>query len=68
MDGHLSYRGIDEHGYRHLPVIHNSGFRVGSKTTNGIESYWSLLKKNGSFGKDFSFITIEQVNDAVLKT
>ena len=42
-DGHLGYVGL---GYRHEAVNHNVGEYVrGMAHTNGIESFWALLKR-----------------------
>jgi len=42
-----SYRGLHLKGYRHQTVDHGAGEYVGfdGATVNGIESYWSMLKR-----------------------
>ncbi len=43
-DSHRSYLGMQ--GYKHLAVAHNVGEYVRGKAhTNGIESFWALLKR-----------------------
>jgi len=43
-DGNMSYRGLP--GYDHAFVRHSAGEYVrGAVHTNGIESFWSLLKR-----------------------
>lgn len=47
-DEHAGYTGLD--GYQHASVNHSSGEYVnGDVSTNGIESFWSLLKR-GHYG------------------
>ena len=49
-DQHAGYVGISSHGYRHLSVNHSVGEYVnGMAHTNGIESFWALLKR-GHYG------------------
>lgn len=44
-DGWVSYRGLDKH-YGHEIIKHNLGvFKKGPYHTNGIEGFWSLLKR-----------------------
>lgn len=62
-----SYMGLHKKGYRHMTVDHGSGEYVGfdGATVNGIESYWSMLKRgiNGTHihvsGKHLSKYTKE---------
>ncbi len=49
-DDHRGYIGIDTKGYQHLSVNHSAKQYVnGMAHTNGIESFWSLLKR-GYYG------------------
>lgn len=49
-DNFRSYRGLTKAGYTHLTVNHSVGEYVKNQAhTNGIESFWSLLKR-GYFG------------------
>ena len=45
-DGHAGYRRLEGFGFEHGVVEHTSGQYVnGMATTNGIESFWALLKR-----------------------
>ena len=45
-DGHHRYDPLERLGFRHVRVMHNVGEYVrGEVTTNGIENYWSHLKR-----------------------
>jgi transposase-like protein len=45
-DEHKSYSGLDAYDYNHLTVNHSVGEYVNDMaSTNGIESFWSLLKR-----------------------
>ena len=45
-DEHRGYKGIDKHGYEHGTVEHRAGEYVdGDVHVNGIENFWSQLKK-----------------------
>ena len=49
-DEHKSYSGLEKHGYKHGTVHHSAGEYVKGMThTNGIESFWALLKR-GYYG------------------
>jgi transposase-like protein len=49
-DQHAGYFGITSHGYRHVSVNHSVGEYVREMAhTNGIESFWALLKR-GHYG------------------
>ena len=51
-DGHPAYRELDDYGYDHDWVNHGEGEYVrGDVTTNGIESFWTLVKRghHGTF-------------------
>ena len=51
-DGSAAYQGLPQFGYGHEWVSHSTGQYVnGEVTTNGIESFWALLKRgiNGTF-------------------
>lgn len=44
-DGHAAYTGL-EGEYKHAAVQHSVGtFAIGDVSTNGIESFWSMLKR-----------------------
>ena len=49
-DDHKGYSGIDKHGFEHETVHHSIGEYVrGEAHTNGVESFWALLKR-GYYG------------------
>lgn len=49
-DEHVSYVGLERKGYQHYAVKHSVGEYVdGMAHTNGIESFWALLKR-GLYG------------------
>ena len=49
-DDHLSYIGLDKRGFQHHSVKHSAREYVdGNAHTNGIESFWALLKR-GLYG------------------
>lgn len=49
-DQHSGYVGLEANGYRHVRVHHSSGeYARGADHTNGIESFWALLKR-GHYG------------------
>lgn len=49
-DAHAGYVGLDTEGYRHFRVNHSVGEYVRDMAhTNGIESFWALLKR-GHYG------------------
>ncbi len=49
-DDHAGYSGIEEHGFKHETVHHSIGEYVkGEAHTNGVESFWALLKR-GYYG------------------
>ncbi len=49
-DSHSSYLGLETAGYEHIRVNHTVGEYVRDKAhTNGIESFWALLKR-GHYG------------------
>ena len=49
-DDHRSYLGLKKHGYKHEVVHHSLGEYVrGQAHTNGVESFWALLKR-GYYG------------------
>lgn len=49
-DQHAGYVGIASHGYQHISVNHSVGEYVRAMAhTNGIESFWALLKR-GHYG------------------
>lgn len=49
-----SYRGLDQH-YQHLVVNHAERYVDGQIHTNGLENFWSLLKR----GLDGTYISVE---------
>lgn len=49
-DDHLSYTGLAQRGYQHFTVKHSANEYVdGIAHTNGVESFWALLKR-GLYG------------------
>ena len=49
-DEHRSYQGLKKHGFKHETVHHSIGEYVnGEAHTNGVESFWALLKR-GYYG------------------
>jgi transposase-like protein len=49
-DQHSGYVGLEAEGFRHVRVHHSSGeYAIGADHTNGIESFWALLKR-GHYG------------------
>lgn len=47
-DQHGGYIGLDAEGFGHIRINHSAGEYVRDKAhTNGIESFWSLLKRGG---------------------
>ncbi len=45
-DENLGYRGLNKKGYKHERVNHSSGEYIkGQAHTNGMESFWSMLKR-----------------------
>ena len=49
-DEHAGYKGIEKYGYAHETVNHSRGqYARGEVSTDGIESFWALLKR-GIFG------------------
>jgi transposase-like protein len=45
-DAHNSYKGLDEKGFRHASIDHAIGYVNGRVHTNGLENFWSLLKRS----------------------
>ena len=49
-DNFASYHGLDREGYAHIAINHSVGEYIRGKAhTNGIESFWALLKR-GHYG------------------
>jgi transposase-like protein len=50
-DAHKGYNGLEVHGYFHATVNHMQEYVRGSIHTQGIENFWSLLKRglNGTY-------------------
>jgi transposase-like protein len=50
-DEHKGYTGLNAHGYFHATVNHMNEYVRGSIHTQGIENFWSLLKRslNGTY-------------------
>jgi hypothetical protein len=49
-DQHSGYLGLEAEGFRHVRVHHSSGeYAIGADHTNGIESFWAMLKR-GHYG------------------
>jgi hypothetical protein len=41
----MSYMGLDEEGYIHKVIDHAERYADGQVHTNGMENFWSLLKR-----------------------
>lgn len=41
----LSYKGLDKQGFAHEVIDHAEGYVRGQVHTNGLENFWSLLKR-----------------------
>jgi transposase-like protein len=41
----LSYQGLDKQGFAHEVIDHAEGYVRGQVHTNGLENFWSLLKR-----------------------
>ena len=50
-DAHKGYKGLEVHGYFHSTVSHVNEYVLGAIHTQGIENFWSLLKRalNGTY-------------------
>jgi transposase-like protein len=50
-DKHRAYSGLDDYGYDHRSVDHAERYVDGRIHTNGLENFWSLLKRglNGTY-------------------
>jgi transposase-like protein len=44
-DEHYGYHGLKEHGYFHMTVNHVNEYVCGCIHTQGLENFWSLLKR-----------------------
>ena len=45
-DAHNSYRSLTEEGFQHAVIDHAVGYVNGQVHTNGLENFWSLLKRS----------------------
>lgn len=60
-DEHRSYKGLDAYDYNHLTINHSVGEYVKDMaSTNGIESFWSLLKRG--FMGVYHQMSVEHLN------
>jgi transposase-like protein len=50
-DGHNGYEGLTDEDYVHLVIEHATEYVKGQIHTNGVENFWSLLKRgiNGTY-------------------
>lgn len=63
-DTHRGYIGLGGAGYKHIRVNHSAGEYVRDMAhTNGIESFWALLKRGYIGTMDFIELTIERMPD-----
>jgi transposase-like protein len=44
-DALMSYMGLEDHGFRHQVIDHAERYVDGQVHTNGMENFWSLLKR-----------------------
>lgn len=54
-DALMSYQGLRDKGFRHQVVDHAEGYVDGRVHTNGLENFWSLLKR----GLKGTYISVE---------
>jgi len=54
-DALLSYMGLDEQGYAHKVIDHAERYVDGRVHTNGLENFWSLLKR----GLKGTYVSVE---------
>ena len=45
-DAHNSYKGLSEEGFQHASIDHAVGYVNARVHTNGLENFWSLLKRS----------------------
>jgi transposase-like protein len=45
-DAHNSYKSLTEEGFQHAAIDHAVGYVDGQIHTNGLENFWSLLKRS----------------------
>jgi transposase-like protein len=45
-DAHNSYKSLTEEGFQHAAIDHAIGYVDGLIHTNGLENFWSLLKRS----------------------
>ena len=55
-DALMSYQGLKEHGFEHEVIDHAEGYVRGQVHTNGLENFWSLLKR----GLKGTYISVEE--------
>jgi transposase-like protein len=55
-DALMSYQGLREQGFEHEVIDHAEGYVRGQVHTNGLENFWSLLKR----GLKGTYISVEE--------
>jgi transposase-like protein len=55
-DALMSYQGLRDKGFRHEVIDHAEGYVDGRVHTNGLENFWSLLKR----GLKGTYISVEE--------
>ncbi len=55
-DALMSYQGLKEQGFQHEVIDHAEGYVRGQVHTNGLENFWSLLKR----GLKGTYVSVEE--------
>jgi len=55
-DALMSYQGLGEQGFEHQVIDHAEGYVQGQVHTNGLENFWSLLKR----GLKGTYVSVEE--------
>jgi len=55
-DALMSYQGLKERGFEHEVIDHAEGYVRGQVHTNGLENFWSLLKR----GLKGTYVSVEE--------
>jgi transposase-like protein len=68
-DGYRGYRGLDEQNFIHETVSHINEYARGQVHTQGIENFWSLLKRslNGTYVSVEPFHISRYVNEQAFR-